>query len=105
LSETELPLAYLLIKEVISTYSKHRRKKIEKLTNKLSSAWITYRLTWPRKQGSIRLAGLKKEWARSQVFGYEVVAGSSRSGAQSVQRRVSRAAAREGSPELHGRRS
>jgi hypothetical protein len=53
-----MPLAYLLIKEVISTYSKHRRKKIEKLTNKLSSALLTYRLTWPRKQGSIRLAGL-----------------------------------------------
>ena len=31
---------------------------MEKLTNKLSSALLTYRLTWPRKQGSIRLAGL-----------------------------------------------
>ena len=51
----------LFLWEVISTYSKHRRKKIEKLTNKLSSALLTYRLTWPRKQGSIRLAGLKKE--------------------------------------------
>ena len=60
MSETELPLAYLLIKEVISTYSKHRRKKIEKLTNKLSSALLTYRLTWPRKQGLLGLQGLKK---------------------------------------------
>lgn len=53
-----MPLAYLLIKEVISTHSKHRMKKIDKQTDKLFSALLIDRLTWHRKQGPIRLADI-----------------------------------------------